>query len=118
MSIPKHTFSILIWQVKYRQKSGKAPLSVRVSVNGNRAGIRTNRENSPYPLGCRSPAGEGKHRGGKNPSLPISKPLHIKRITEKMKADLYLEDIKRSFIHHLEHYLFTVEHLQNNTVTK
>ncbi|WP_431214675.1 Arm DNA-binding domain-containing protein [Puia sp. P3] len=43
----KHTFSILIWQVKHRLKNGKAPLSVRVSVNGERAEIRTNREIPP-----------------------------------------------------------------------
>ncbi len=73
--------------------------------------------------------------------------VHIKRITEKVKvgnkapatldkysytfdkvkaflkhqygvSDVFLEDIKRSFIHDFEHYLFTVEQLQNNTVMK
>jgi hypothetical protein len=43
----KHTFTILIWQVKYRLKDGKAPLSVRISVNGERAEIRTNRDVAP-----------------------------------------------------------------------
>ena len=33
-------------------------------------------------------------------------------------SDLYLEDIRRPFIHDFEHYLFTVGHLQNNTVMK
>ncbi len=185
----KHTFSILIWQVKYRQKDGKAPLSVRISVNGERAEIRTNREIPPALWDAKAQRVKGNseqakslnahletikgtlrmHESrlialGKTVSAEILKneylglrperhslctafETHIKRITEKMKAghkapatrdkyaytfdkvkaflkyhykvsDLYLEDVKRSFIHDFEHYLFTVEHLQNNTVMK
>lgn len=185
----RHTFSILIWQVKYPLKNGKAPLSVRVSVNGERAEIRTNREIPPTLWDAKAQRVKGAteeaksinahleaiksslrmHESrlialGKTVSAEILKneylglrpnrqslctafEVHIKRIIEKMKAghkapatldkyaytfdkikaflkhqykvsDLYLEDIKRSFIHDLEHYLFTVEHLQNNTVMK
>ena len=35
----KQSFSILVWQVKYSAKNGKAPLSIRISVNGERAEI-------------------------------------------------------------------------------
>lgn len=185
----KHTFSILIWQVKYRLKNGKAPLSIRVSVNGERAEIRTNREIPPAFWDAKAQRVKGNSEQAKSINAPLEtikgslrmqesrlialgKTLsadmlkneylglrperhslctafetHINRISEKMKAghkapatldkydytfdkvkaflkhqykisDLYLEDIKRSFIHDFEHYLFTVEHLQNNTVMK
>jgi len=185
----KHTFSILIWQVKYRLKNGKAPLSVRISVNGERAEIRTNREIPPTLWDAKAQRVKGATEEAKSinahietikgslrvhesrlialgktvtaeilknefqglrpdrHSLCTAFEVHIKRITEKMNAgrkapatldkyaytfdkikaflkhqykvsDLYLDDIKRSFIHDFEHYLFTEEHLQNNTVMK
>lgn len=73
----KHTFSILIWQVKYRLKNGKAPLSVRVSVIGERAEIRTNREIPP--------------------SLWDAKAQRVKGNTEEAKSiNAHLETIKGS----------------------
>jgi hypothetical protein len=77
----KQSFSILIWQVKYRAKNGKAPLSVSISVNGERAEIRTNREISP--------------------ALWDSKAQRVKGITEEAKAiNAHLETIKGSLRMH------------------
>jgi Phage integrase SAM-like domain/Arm DNA-binding domain len=185
----KQSFSILVWQVKYRAKNGKAPLSIRISVNGERAEIRTNREVAPTLWDSKSQRVKGiteeaktinahletikgslrMHESrliasgktvtaellkneylGARPdrhSLCTAFEVHIKRMSEKVKvgnkasatldkyrytfdkvkaflkhqykaSDIYLEDIKRSFAHDFEHYLFTVEHLQNNTVMK
>jgi site-specific recombinase XerD len=44
---PKQSFSILIWPVKYRLKNGKAPLSVRITINGQRSELAAHREVSP-----------------------------------------------------------------------
>jgi hypothetical protein len=44
---PKQSFSILIWPVKYRMKNGKAPLSVRITINGQRSELAAHREVSP-----------------------------------------------------------------------
>jgi site-specific recombinase XerD len=185
----KHTLSILIWQIKYRIKYGKAPLSIRISVNGERVEIRANREVSPTLWDSKAQRVKGTteearsinahletikgslrmHESrlialgktvtaqslkneylGLRPdrhSLCTAFEVHIKRMTEKVEvgnkapatldkygytfgkvkaflkhhykvSDIYLEDIKRSFIHDFEHYMFTVEHLQNNTVMK
>lgn len=185
----KHTLSILIWQIMYRLKNGKAPLSVRISINGERVEIRANREVSPTLWDAKAQRVKGTteearsinahletikgslrmHESrlialgktvtaellkneylGPRPdrhSLCTAFEVHIKRMTEKVQvgnkapatldkygytfgkvksflkhqykvSDIYLEDIKRSFIHDFEHYMFTVEHLQNNTVMK
>ena len=187
--VTKHSFSILVWILRYRLKNGKVPLSIRITVNGERAELLVNRdvattlwdskaqrmkENSEEAKSVNAHLETIKgslrmHESrlialGKTVSAEILKneylglrpdrhslctafEVHIKRITEKMKAghkapatldkyaytfdkikaflryqykasDLCLDDIKRSFIHDLEHYLFTVEHLQNNTVMK
>jgi len=185
----KHSFSILIWILRYRLKNGKAALSIRITVNGERAEILPNREIAPTLWDAKAQRVKGNSEQAKSinahletikgslrmhesrlialgktvtaeilkneylglrperHSLCTAFETHIKRITEKMKAghkapatrdkyaytfdkvkaflkhqykvsDLFLEDIKRSFIHDFEHYLFTVEHLQNNTVMK
>ena len=41
------TFTILFWVCKSRLKGGKAPISARVTVNGQRTEISTNRSVSP-----------------------------------------------------------------------
>ncbi|ANI89694.1 hypothetical protein A9P82_10575 [Arachidicoccus ginsenosidimutans] len=43
------TFSILVWQYKMRSQNGKAPLFVRITVNGKRAQIAVGR-NAPVAL--------------------------------------------------------------------
>ena len=187
--LTKHSFSILVWILRYRLKNGKAPLSIRITINGERAEILPNREIAPTVWDAKAQRVKGNTEEAKSinahletikgslrmhesrlialgktvtaemlkneylglrperHSLCTAFETHIKRITEKMKAghkapatldkyaytfdkvkaflkyqykvsDLYLEDIKRSFIHDFEHYLFTVEHLQNNTVMK
>ena len=45
--ITKQSFSILIWPVKYRMKNGKVPLSIRITINGQRAEIAAHREVAP-----------------------------------------------------------------------
>jgi hypothetical protein len=40
----KHSFSLLVWILRYRLKNGKAPLSIRITVNGERAEVLANRE--------------------------------------------------------------------------
>jgi site-specific recombinase XerD len=185
----KQCFSILVWLLKYRQKNGKAPLSIRITVNGERAEILANREISPTLWDSKAQRVKGiteeakvinahletikgslrMHESrlialGKTVTAELLKneylgvrpdrhslctafEVHIKRMSEKVKvgnkasatldkyrytfdkvkaflkhqykvSDIYLEDIKRSFAHDFEHYLFTVEHLQNNTVMK
>jgi hypothetical protein len=185
----KQSFSILVWVLKYRQKNGKAPLSIRITVNGERAEILANREVSPTLWDSKAQKVKGINEEAKainahletikgflrmhesrlialgktvtaellkneylgvrpeRHSLCTAFEVHIKRMSEKVKAgnkaaatldkyrytfdkvkaflkhqykvsDIYLEDIKRSFAHDFEHYLFTVEHLQNNTVMK
>jgi len=42
--VTKQSFSILIWPIKNRVKDGKAPLSIRITINGLRAEIRAHRE--------------------------------------------------------------------------
>jgi|GEM_PF-7033884 len=37
------SFSILIWQLKGRSQNGKAPLSIRITINGARAEISAGR---------------------------------------------------------------------------
>lgn len=41
--LEQSTFSILIWMQKSKAKNGKAPLSARVTVNGERKEISTQR---------------------------------------------------------------------------
>ncbi|HVU94851.1 MAG TPA: site-specific integrase [Puia sp.] len=187
--VTKHSFSILVWILRYRLKNGKAPLSIRVTVNGERAEIPANRDVSPALWDSKAQRMKGNSEEAKsinahletikgslrmhesrlialgktvtaellkNEYLGLRRDRHtlctafevyVNRVTEKMKSghkapatldkysytfdkikaflkhqykvsDLYLEDIKRSFIHDFEHYLFTEEHLQNNTVMK
>jgi len=42
--ITQQSFSILFWIIKSREKDGKAPLSARITVNGKRAELATQRE--------------------------------------------------------------------------
>jgi site-specific recombinase XerD len=185
----KQTFSIRVWILRYRIKNGKAPLSVRINVNGERAEIMANREIAPglWDSNAQRVKGTTEEARSVNAHLETVKgslrlhesrlvaqgktvtaellkneylglrpqrhslcdafDLHLKKIGEKVKvgnkakatldkygytfgkikaflkhhckvSDLWLEDIGRSFIHDLEHYLFTVEGLQNNTVMK
>ncbi len=73
----KQSFSILACQVKSRAKNGKAPLSIRISVNKERAGIRINREVAP--------------------TLWNSKAHRVKGFTEESKIiNAHLETIKGS----------------------
>jgi integrase len=72
----KQSFSILVWLLKYRQKNGKAPLSIRITVNGERAEILTNREVAP--------------------TLWDSKAQRVKGISEEAKAiNAHLETINK-----------------------
>ncbi|MBK8088892.1 MAG: hypothetical protein IPK31_13640 [Chitinophagaceae bacterium] len=48
MSNQPQTFSILFRVAKARTKNGKAPISVRITVNGQRAEISTHRTVSPF----------------------------------------------------------------------
>ncbi len=48
----QQTFSILFWIEKSRLKNGKAPLSVRITVNGERKEISVNRKVSPLEWNC------------------------------------------------------------------
>jgi site-specific recombinase XerD len=185
----KHSFSILVWVLRYRLKNGKAPLSIRITVNGERAEILANREitfslwdskaqrvkgttEEARSINAHLETIKGSLRMHESRLIALGKTvtaellkneylglrpdrhslctafeIHIKRMTEKVKvgnkapatldkygytfgkvkaflnhhykvSDIYLEDIKRSFIHDFEHYMFTVEHLQNNTVMK
>jgi hypothetical protein len=77
----KQSFSILVWLLKYRQKNGKAPLSIRITVNGERAEILTNREVAP--------------------TLWDSKAQRVKGISEEAKAiNAHLETSKGSLRMH------------------
>jgi hypothetical protein len=45
--VTKHSFSILVWILRYRLKNGKAPLSIRITVNGESAEILANLDVAP-----------------------------------------------------------------------
>jgi site-specific recombinase XerD len=73
----KQSFSILIWPVKYRIKNGKAPLSVRITINGQRSEIAAHRDIAP--------------------TLWDSKAQRVKGNTEEAKSiNAHLETIKGS----------------------
>jgi hypothetical protein len=75
--ITKQSFSILIWPVKYRMKNGKVPLSIRITINGQRAEIAAHREVAP--------------------NLWDSNAQRVKGNTEEAKAiNAHLETIKGS----------------------
>lgn len=54
MSNQPQTFSILFRIAKARTKNGKAPISVRITVNGQRAEIATHRNVSPFEWDAKS----------------------------------------------------------------
>jgi site-specific recombinase XerD len=187
--ITKQSFSILIWPVKYRIKNGKAPLSIRITINGQRAEIAAHREVAPNLWDSNAQRVKGNKEEAKaiNAHLEMIKgslrlyesrlisfgktitaellkneflgvrpnrktlcevfEIHLKKYKERVKAgnkalatldkygytftkvkaflkynykvsDLFLEDIQRSFAYNLEHYLSTIEKLENNTVMK
>src|SRR5258708_7758583 len=183
------SFSILIWAIKARTRNGKVPLSIRITVNGERAEISTHRNVIPTlwdpkaqrvkgiteeakTINAHLETMKGSLRMHESRLIALGKTVtaellkneylgirqechklctafevHLKRMEEKVKvrnkapatldkysytfekvkaflkhqykiSDCYLEDIKRSFAHDFEHYLSTVEQLQNNTVMK
>ena len=50
----KHSFSILVWILRYRLKNCEAPLSIRITVNGERSEILPNREIAPTLWGAKA----------------------------------------------------------------
>lgn len=48
MNSQSQTFNILFWIAKSRVKNGKTPISVRITVNGQRAEISTHQSVSPF----------------------------------------------------------------------
>jgi hypothetical protein len=165
--VTKHSFSILVWILRYRLKNGKAPLSIRITVNGERAEILVNRDVAPTLWDSKAQRMKGNseeaksvnahletikgslrtHESrlialGKTVSAEILKneylglrpdrhslctafEVHIKRVTEKMKAGhkapatldkyAYTFDQIKAFLKH--HYkvsdLYLEDHSQN-----
>ena len=59
------TFSILFWIKKNRIKNGKAPINARVTVNGYRIELSTQREASVLDWDARSQTVRGKSNESK-----------------------------------------------------
>jgi hypothetical protein len=75
------SFSILIWAIKARTRNGKVPLSIRITVNGERAEISTHRDVTP--------------------TLWDPKAQRVKGITEEAKTiNAHLETMKGSLRMH------------------
>jgi hypothetical protein len=81
----KHSFSILVWVLRYRLKNGKAPLSIRITVNGERAEILANKICHAYRPGSPWVTQQSLSVNGKRlhitkaDHLEVAKQMNIKR---------------------------------------
>jgi site-specific recombinase XerD len=71
----QQTFSILFWISKNRLKNGKAPIYARITINGKRVEISTQREISPLEWDARSQIVTGRAKEAKqlNSDLAVIK---------------------------------------------
>ena len=61
----QQTFSILFWVNKNRLKNGKAPLSIRITVDGKRAEVSAHREVSLLEWDARAQMVTGRNQEAK-----------------------------------------------------
>ncbi len=101
MSNQPQTFSILFRVAKARTKNGKAPISVRITVNGQRAEISTHRTVSPFEWDAKNQLSTAKGSEAKelNNFLAVIKGKLVGCYSRLLSASEFVsaEAIKRAY---------------------
>ena len=107
------TFSILFWIKKNRIKNGKGPIYARVTINGNRIEISTQREASVFEWNAGSQTARGKSNEAKMLNFDLAfiktKILSCRSRLEARNEIITIESLKKEYTGVIElfgHFFF------------